>query len=144
MCNYTLQTLLYQTVYIINYKHTEAKSVPREEKNGSGYDFYNWEYGGDVTIQNPNQKTTTADVSGDCWIEANFEEEPDLCLDPTYIDFGSRPQGWTGYETFTITNCGGGTLSYSLSESIFWIDVTPTSGQLGEDEQSTTETDVSE
>ena len=53
---------------------------------------------------------------------------PTLSYSPTTINFGTHDQGWTGSDTFDIWNSGGQTLTYSISESIDWISVSPTSG----------------
>jgi clostripain len=53
---------------------------------------------------------------------------PQLSFSPSSINFGTQYQGWTGSSTFEIWNSGGGTLTYSLSESLNWITVNPTSG----------------
>ncbi|MGF3584379.1 MAG: BACON domain-containing protein, partial [Thermoplasmatota archaeon] len=53
---------------------------------------------------------------------------PVLSYNPDEINFGSQTQGWTGSSTFEIWNSGGQTLSYSLSENLNWITVSPTSG----------------
>jgi|GEM_PF-2383104 len=55
--------------------------------------------------------------------------DPILSVSTTTLNFGTHPQGWTGSLTFTISNSGGGTLSYSLSENINWISISPTSGE---------------
>jgi len=44
------------------------------------------------------------------------------------IDFGNKVQGQGDTKTFEIWNGGTGSLSYSISENINWITVSPTSG----------------
>ena len=51
---------------------------------------------------------------------------PLLEVDVTALDFGETETSMT----FTITNAGGGTLAWSLSEDEAWISVVPTSGSL--------------
>ena len=53
--------------------------------------------------------------------------ETDLGANNT-LDFGTFCGDTT--KTFTVTNAGGGTLKWSLSESEDWLEVTPTSGSL--------------
>ena len=50
----------------------------------------------------------------------------------TAMEGGSNPSN----QTFTVTNSGGGTLSWTLSDNASWLTVSPTSGA------TTTETDV--
>ena len=49
---------------------------------------------------------------------------PVLSVNPTSLDFGAtQPQ-----KTFNISNTGGGTLTWSVSEDKTWLSVSPTSG----------------
>ena len=106
----------------------------------SGYSFNHWTDSGGVSIINEFDPTTTADVNGDGSVKAWFVEDPILCYDPDTIHFGSHEQGWTGYDTFEIWNCGGGTLHYDLSEGLSWIDASPDGGQsTGEHDTITVE-----
>nr|QNO52143.1 hypothetical protein MDNCFBIC_00013 [Methanosarcinales archaeon ANME-1 ERB6] len=70
-------------------------------------------------------------------VPAGEEEPPTLCTDPDppSHDFGSVPSGETRTWTFDITNCGAGTLTWSVSDDQTWISMSPTSGT------TTTETD---
>ena len=63
-------------------------------------------------------------------------ENPVLYVHPTSYDFGNMNVGQTANWNFYIQNTGGGTLSWSISESIPWASVTPTSGT------TTSETDT--
>jgi hypothetical protein len=54
-------------------------------------------------------------------------EPPELQIDTTSVDFGSSSTS----RTFRVTNSGGGTLSYSISDNQSnpnWLWVSPTSG----------------
>ena len=64
--------------------------------------------------------------------------EPQLCTNPDLpaYDFGSVQQGQTRTWTFEITNCGGKTLTWTVSDDRPWITVSPTGGS------TTTETDT--
>jgi len=64
--------------------------------------------------------------------------EPQLCTnpDPPAHDFGSVQQGETRTWTFDITNCGEGTLIWTVSDDRLWITVNPESGS------TTTEADT--
>ncbi|MCK5109555.1 MAG: hypothetical protein KAR25_07675, partial [Methanosarcinales archaeon] len=82
-----------------------------------------------------NDGTKTGTISVD--IPAD-PEEPQLCTnpDPPSHDFGSVQQGQTRTWTFDITNCGEGTLTWTVSDDRPWITVSPASGS------TTTETDT--
>ena len=74
------------------------------------------------------------------WTDGTFKctVGPLLCTspDPPSHDFGSVPFGETRTWTFDITNCGGGTLTWTVSDDQPWITVSPASGT------TTTETDT--
>jgi hypothetical protein len=63
---------------------------------------------------------------------------PQLCTspDPPTYNFGNVPEGETRTRTFDITNCGGGTLTWTVSDDQPWLTVSPSSGD------TTTETDT--
>jgi hypothetical protein len=67
---------------------------------------------------------TTNDV--DAEIAVSMIVEPMLAVDVTELNFGETETT----KAFTITNEGGGTLEWSLSEGEEWISVAPTSGSL--------------
>ena len=71
-------------------------------------------------------------------VPAGEEEPPTLCTnpDPPSHDFGSVPSGETRNWPFDITNCGSGTLTWSVSDDQTWLSMSPTSGT------TTTETDT--
>ena len=71
-----------------------------------------------------------------CNFNCKCVSEPALCTDPDppSHNFGNVPEGGMRSWTFAITNCGGGTLTWTISADKTWITVSPTSG-------STTETD---
>jgi len=87
-----------------------------------------------VTVSsNDGTKTGTISVS-----IPPSQEDPLLCTnpDPPSHDFGSVQQGETRTWTFDITNCGEGTLTWTVSDDQSWITVSPASGS------TTTETDT--
>jgi hypothetical protein len=55
-------------------------------------------------------------------------KDPELSYSPNNINFGEQLQGWTGSDTFEIWNSGEQVLTYSISESLDWIEVTPMGG----------------
>ena len=66
--------------------------------------------------------------------------DPTLCRDPSSLDFGTTSTS----KTFEVWNCGGGTLSYSISDNQAWISVSPTSGSsTGEQDPITVTVDRS-
>jgi len=70
-----------------------------------------------------------------CWF--NFRvawdaPEPELCVSTNSLDFGTTSTS----KTFTIENCGEGTLTWTISDNQPWLGVNPTSGS------TTTETDT--
>jgi len=76
-------------------------------------------YTGTITI-NPNYGSNQyVSVSMDV-----PETDPALCRSPSGLDFGTTSTS----KTFGVWNCGGGTLSYSISDNQAWISVNPTSG----------------
>lgn len=82
------------------------------------------------SVSNPNAQSTTVAVSTTGILKAYFifVQPPQLAYSPNTLNFGSHSQGWTGSLPFEIWNSGGGTLTYTISESISWITVSPTSG----------------
>jgi hypothetical protein len=82
-------------------------------------------------------------IAGDLtviWTDGTFNctQPPLLCTnpDPPLHDFGSVPVGQTETWAFDITNCGGGTLTWTVSDDQPWITVSPIIGT------TTTETDT--
>ncbi|UCB57888.1 MAG: hypothetical protein JSV67_04575, partial [Thermoplasmatales archaeon] len=53
---------------------------------------------------------------------------PILSYSPTFYDFGDMQEGELGSTVFDIWNSGTSTLTYSLSESCSWVDVSPSGG----------------
>jgi uncharacterized repeat protein (TIGR02543 family) len=90
----------------------------------TGYRFYNWtENGTTVPVSNPYIFT----VTGNRTLIANFTimQLPKICLSTTSLS-GTYKAGTT---SFTITNCGGGTLSWNVASSdTSWLKVSPKSG----------------
>ena len=72
--------------------------------------------------QIPNQGQDTA------MIDTEYYDNPELAYLPNYINFGENDQGWTGSETFDIWNNGQQTLTFTISENLDWIEVTPSEG----------------
>ena len=71
--------------------------------------------------------------------------EPELCHSPTSFAFsasegGSNPSS----QTLRISNCGSGTMSWSVSESASWLILSPTSGSsTGETDNVTVSVNIS-
>jgi hypothetical protein len=56
------------------------------------------------------------------------EESPVLAYSPTSFDFGSMSEGTVDSTSFEVWNSGTGLLTYTLSESCSWVDITPSGG----------------
>ena len=62
-------------------------------------------------------------------IYATCDMTPVLYVNPISHDFGTMNEGQTDSWSFDITNTGGGTLSWNVSESLSWVtSVDPASG----------------
>jgi|GEM_PF-4120605 len=64
---------------------------------------------------------------------------PSLYVFPTSLDFGTSQTSLS----LTIQNIGGGTLSWSASESLTWLSLSKSSGSLGAGQQETISVSVS-
>jgi len=77
---------------------------------------------------NDDQGSTSNDAKVEIIIKAS---EPELCFDPkSHHFYHAIGDPFIDSTTFSIWNCGSGTLTYILSESpeTSWLDVTPTTG----------------
>lgn len=101
------------------------------------YDAYVWGRTGDcpqcginlaeyTALENVTQKIHQGDDTAA--IITDYYDDPELAYSPNNINFGEHNQGWAGSDTFEIWNSGQQTLSYTISESLDWMEVTPTSG----------------
>ena len=82
------------------------------------------------------QDTYTAQITvtsngGNAIVEVRAVDPPVLSVSATYLDIGTTATS----ATFGITNTGGGTLNWSISDDAEWVTVNPTNGT------TTTETD---
>ncbi|MCX6668025.1 MAG: clostripain-related cysteine peptidase [Euryarchaeota archaeon] len=119
----------YTTYYLMIKVTTSGKTVDIGAKRiGSqgpytGGQMYQWyyTYGENFWLPYPEY-----DFAFQIW--GNAELPPQLSYSPSTINFGTHEQGWTGSSTFQIWNSGGGTLTYSFTEYLNWISVSPTSG----------------
>ena len=66
--------------------------------------------------------------SGYLIVSAGVQELPVLSYSPTEINFDPIGAGSTDSEAFDIWNSGTGTLTYSFSETVDWIEINPSSG----------------
>jgi hypothetical protein len=53
---------------------------------------------------------------------------PHIHIDHTRLNFGSTAADTTGNQTFLISNSGGGTLNWTLTDDASWLDYSPASG----------------
>jgi hypothetical protein len=106
---------------------------------GSSSNCYYWGYGSTTPYTNgvlyysstSGSSWTTYATYDFCFISYGKPSAPPIPLfsyAPSSHDFGTIIQGNTGSTSFEIWNSGGGTLTYSLSESVSWVTITPTSG----------------
>jgi hypothetical protein len=71
------------------------------------------------------------------FVFGTVEEEPELCVSPAQVNLGTHLAGYVFEETFTVSNCGEGTLTGNLSAIASWItNLTPVSFELGAEEDS--------
>ena len=101
------------------------------------FDAFVWGSTGDCEVCGINLVEYTAEESStyDSYfgedtarIITDYYDDPLLAYLPNYVDFGEHDQGWTGSATFEIWNAGDQTLTYTLSETLDWIEISPTSG----------------
>jgi hypothetical protein len=57
-------------------------------------------------------------------------EAPAIALSPTTLSPGCRKTTNADSQSFTVTNTGGGTLSWTVSDNVSWLSCGPTSGTL--------------
>ena len=72
-------------------------------------------------------------------VTMEMPEEPTLSVSANSLDFGTT----TTQKTFDITNSGTGTLSYTISESMNWLELNKLSGTTTETDQVTATIDRS-
>jgi len=115
---------------------TCGENVTVNATAASGYHFVNWT--GDVgTVANVTSATTNITMNGNYSIVANFEvHEPIICVSPSSLNLKVAPNT-TVTATYTITNCGGGTLNWDSSNVTYvpngnmtWLTQNITSGTL--------------
>ncbi|RKY55987.1 MAG: hypothetical protein DRP93_02285, partial [Candidatus Neomarinimicrobiota bacterium] len=92
-----------------------------------------------VVVGDPNAQSIEGVMLNSGTVNVSGEpQNPQLCTtpDPPIHNFGNVPEGETRTWTFDVTNCGGGTLDWTVSGDQSWITVNPTGGS------TTTETDM--
>jgi uncharacterized protein YegL len=118
------------------YTYNASQVVDLVATPDSGYHFVNWT-GDTSTIANKSLATTSITMNGNYSIVANFEEHlPKICVSPSSLPLTVAPNT-TVTATYTITNCGGGTLNwnssnvtYDPSGNMTWLTQNITSGTL--------------
>ena len=72
------------------------------------------------------------------------DEEPELYVHPTYLDFGEMRTGETAWASFYVENTGGGLLEWGAGWDMNWIEVYPDYGLLngGDDYEVEVEIDT--
>jgi len=65
---------------------------------------------------------------------------PVLCFNENVKDFGEVPQGTNPNPntfTFSVENCGKGTLTGNVTDNADWLSISPSSFSLGADQSKT-------
>jgi hypothetical protein len=81
-----------------------------------------------TTGVNGNQSDNSAESAGAVYVFAATAPAPALAVSPTTLSRNCAQGQIAASQSFEVWNSGGGTLSYTISESIAWLSCTPTSG----------------
>jgi hypothetical protein len=94
----------------------------------TGYEFDQWT--GDVLSGDESDNPLSVVMDSAKTITATFEElPPEISLSTTQLNFGAVTSGEkTSQQQCVISNTGGGTLSWSISDNKSWLSCSPTSG----------------
>ena len=94
-------------------------------------------YEGDICV------TSNGGAAGVC-VVVYVEEEPELYVHPTYLEFGEMRTGETAWASFYVENTGGGLLEWGAGWDMNWIEVYPDYGLLngGDDYEVEVEIDT--
>jgi hypothetical protein len=120
------------------YTYNASQVVDLVATADANYTFVNWT--GDVgTVGNVTSATTNITMNGNYTIVANFNftgHEPIICVSPPSLSLKVAPNT-TVTKTYTITNCGDGTLHWDSSNVTYvpngnmtWLSQNITSGTL--------------
>ena len=94
---------------------------------GSGTMYY-------FALKTADEVPNWSGLSNVAWDTTEVAEEPVLVVTPESLEFGSA---YTE-QTFTITNGGTGTLTWTITDNATWLSISPTSGSTTtEDDQIT-------
>jgi len=122
------QTLIYQLAETIDWIEIDITSGSSTEEHDT------------ITVYVVNTENIYGYLSGNIEISSNAGEGnvhisiylrdigPILSYSVFNINFGEHDQGWTGNATFEIWNSGVQTLTYTLSETLDWIEINPKTG----------------
>lgn len=105
----------------------------------SDVDLTNGEYQGLVTVSSSNaiNSPQTAAVS------LTYLQKPRIGLSGTSLSFATEEEVDPAIQTVTITNTGGGTLTWSGSDGAAWLSLAPSSGSLGQGQSQLVQVSVS-
>jgi len=99
--------------------------------------------GGNYTIQIITLLTGDENPTNDQFVDVLSVQGPSLSFAPADFNFGTMLVNTTDTTTFDIWNDNVGTLTYSLSESCSWLQVSPLSGDsTGEHDTITVDIDT--
>jgi len=129
--------LAYSSEALVNlpaYQSTYIEFAPN-------WDAYMGVYGIQITTLLAGDESPGNNVTA----EVVYIEGPELSYDPTGYDAGMISVNTTDVTTFAIWNSGVGILTYSISESYDWIEVSPLSGDsTGEHDMIIVDIDTTE
>jgi len=125
------------------YTYNASEVVDLVATVDANYHFVNWT--GDVgTVADVNSANTNITMTGNYSIVANFTVHPPIiCVSPSSLNLTVAPNT-TVTTTYTITNCGGGTLHWDSSNVTYvpdgnmtWLTQNITNGTLNASESDT-------
>jgi hypothetical protein len=111
------------------YAYESGTIVSVKATANSGHKFSSWT--GDVPTGKANDNPLTLTMDSDKEVKANFTETapPSIIINRTQIYFGAVFNGGSSNsQNFIISNNGGGSLNWSVSNSQNWLPCSPTSG----------------
>ncbi len=85
-------------------------------------------YSGTITITDTNATNSPQTISVSLTVNAPPALVPSISLSTTTLSNSSIEGSNAPSQTFNVSNSGGGTLSYSISDNRTWLNVSPSSG----------------
>ena len=85
------------------------------------------QYQGTISVSDPNAVGSPKSAS----VLLNYIRLPRISLSKLSFSFATDELLDPNPQTLTVTNAGGGTLNWTASENVQWLDVSPRAGSLG-------------